>query len=58
MAIEPVTQVWLNHGRAFLVDVWRRFVDDRCLESAATLSYASLWALVPLFLFGARRGST
>jgi membrane protein len=31
-----------------MVDVWRRFVDDRCLESAATLSYASLLALVPL----------
>jgi membrane protein len=28
--------------------VWRRFVDDRCLGIAATLSFTSLFALVPL----------
>jgi membrane protein len=28
--------------------VWRRFVDDRCLGIASTLSYTSLLALVPL----------
>ncbi len=28
--------------------VWRRFVDDRCFQSAGALSYGSLLALVPL----------
>ncbi len=32
----------------FLAYVWRRFVDDRCLGIASTLSYTSLLALVPL----------
>ncbi len=31
MSTEPVAQVWLKHGRAFMAYVWRRFVDDRCL---------------------------
>ncbi len=48
MFTEPVAQVWLKHGCAFMAYVWRRFVDDRCLGIAATLSYTSLLALVPL----------
>ncbi len=48
MTTEPVAQVWLKHGSAFMAYVWRRFVDDRCLGIAATLSYTSLLALVPL----------
>ncbi len=28
---------------------WRRFLADRCLQSAAALSYSSLLAIVPLF---------
>ena len=48
MFTEPVAKVWLKHGRAFMADVWQRFVNDRCLGIAATLSYASLLALVPL----------
>ena len=48
MSTEPVAQVRLKHGRAFMAYVWRRFVDDHCLGMAATLSYASLLALVPL----------
>ncbi len=48
MSTEPVAQVWLKHGRAFMAYVWRRFVDDRCLGIAATLSFTSLFALVPL----------
>ncbi len=48
MSTEPVAQVWLKHGCAFMAYVWRRFVDDRCLGIASTLSYTSLLALVPL----------
>ncbi len=33
---------------AFLAFVWRRFLDDRCLEIASSLSYTSVVALVPL----------
>ncbi|MCH7486920.1 MAG: YihY family inner membrane protein [Proteobacteria bacterium] len=48
MSTEPVAQSWLKQGRAFLAYAWKRFVDDRCLGIAATLSYTSLLALVPL----------
>ncbi len=48
MSIEPVARVWLTHGRAFLAYALKRFVDDRCPGIAATLSYTSLLALVPL----------
>jgi membrane protein len=48
MSTELVAQVWLKHGRAFIAYVWRRFVDDRCLGIAATLSYTTLLAVVPL----------
>lgn len=33
---------------AFMRFVWRRFLDDRCLETASALSYTSVVALVPL----------
>lgn len=36
--------------RAFGAFVWRRFIDDRCLESAGALSYTTLFALVPLLV--------
>ncbi len=41
--------------RAFAAFVWRRFLDDRCLESAGALSYTTLFSLVPLLVaaFGA-----
>jgi membrane protein len=35
-------------GRRFLAYVWRRFDDDGCLRMAASLSYTSLLAIVPL----------
>ncbi len=40
--------------RQLLAHVWRHFVEDRCLEEAASLSYTSLLALVPLLavIFG------
>ena len=34
--------------RAFGLFVWRRFVDDRCFETAGALSYTTLFAVVPL----------
>lgn len=48
MSTEPVAPVWLKQGRAFLAYALKRFVDDRCPGIAATLSYTSLLALVPL----------
>ena len=48
MSTEPVAPVWLEQGRAFLAYALKRFVDDRCPGIAATLSYTSLLALVPL----------
>ncbi len=48
MSTEPVARIWLTQGRAFLAYVLKRFVDDRCPGIAATLSYTSLLALVPL----------
>ena len=52
MSTEPVARIWLTHGRAFLAYVLKRFVDDRCPGIAATLSYTSLLALVPLTAIG------
>ncbi len=34
--------------RAFGKFVWRRFVDDKCFETAGALSYTTLFAIVPL----------
>lgn len=48
MSTEPAAKVWLKQGLAFMAYVWRRLVDERCLGIAATLSYTSLLALVPL----------
>ncbi|HLB80798.1 MAG TPA: YihY family inner membrane protein [Dongiaceae bacterium] len=39
----------LTAAAGFVGFAWRRFVDDRCLHSAAALSYSSLLAIVPLF---------
>ncbi|WP_440221660.1 virulence factor BrkB family protein [Dokdonella sp. MW10] len=33
---------------AFLRFTWKRFVEDRCLQTAGALSYTTLFALVPL----------
>ncbi|HEX7340401.1 MAG TPA: YihY family inner membrane protein [Rhodanobacteraceae bacterium] len=37
-----------DRARAFGLFVWRRFVDDKCFETAGALSYTTLFALVPL----------
>jgi len=39
---------WSETGRRFSVDVYRRFVDDRCIRVASSLSFTTLLALVPL----------
>lgn len=40
--------VRLDEVRPFAGYVWRRFSDDRCMRMAASLSYTSLLAVVPL----------
>lgn len=37
-----------DHAVAFVRHLWRRFVDDKCFETAGALSYTTLFALVPL----------
>jgi len=34
--------------RTFSVFVWKRYLEDRCFETAGVLAYASVFALVPL----------
>jgi membrane protein len=43
---------WIEHGKTFSIMFWRRFGEDRCLTVAASLSYTSLLALVPLMTIG------
>lgn len=45
-------QSWIARGKDFLVLLWKRFEEDRCLTVAASLSYTSLLALVPLMTIG------
>lgn len=44
----------LGRARRLAAHVWKHFKDDRCFEEAASLSYTSLLALVPLLavIFG------
>ena len=42
------TELDRERARAFGRFVWKRFVEDRCFESAGALAYATLFALVPL----------
>lgn len=47
----PLVQRWLRRAkaaRAFATFVWQRFWDDRCLEAAGSLSYTTIFSLVPL----------
>ena len=37
-----------SHFIPWLQYLWRRFIDDECMRSAAALTYMSLFALVPL----------
>ncbi len=37
-----------SHVIPWLQYLWRRFIDDECMRSAAALTYMSLFALVPL----------
>jgi membrane protein len=39
----------LKRGRRLARHVWKHFQEDRCFEEAASLSYTSLLAMVPLF---------
>ena len=46
------TKASLEQGFAFVAYVCKRYAEDRCLGIAATLSYTSLLALVPLAAIG------
>jgi membrane protein len=53
MSYRDTLRRWYNEldrerARAFGKFVWRRFLEDRCFESAGALAYATLFALVPL----------
>jgi membrane protein len=53
MTLAATLQRWYadfdrERARAFGVFLWRRFLEDRCFESAGALAYATLFALVPL----------
>jgi membrane protein len=39
----------LKRGKRLARHVWKHFQEDRCFEEAASLSYTSLLAMVPLF---------
>jgi membrane protein len=45
----PATVALLNHIFQYLRFIARRFVEDRCLTVAGSLTYTSLLALVPVF---------
>lgn len=53
MALSATVQRWIigfnrERARAFGWFLWRRFLEDRCFESAGALAYATLFAVVPL----------
>ena len=52
MTLLSHTRQWLDARRdrsgAFVRFLTRRFIEDRCFDSAATLAYATLFAAVPL----------
>lgn len=48
----PALRARAEDAAAFAGYAWRRFWDDRCLRVAASLSYTTLLALVPLMAIG------
>ena len=52
MSLLQTSREWIDARRdkahAFVRFLLRRFIEDRCLDSAATLAYATLFAAVPL----------
>lgn len=45
---ERIPELWFERANAFRRFLWRRFVEDRCFETAALLAYGTLFAAVPL----------
>jgi membrane protein len=45
---EHIPDLWYERANAFGRFLWQRFVEDRCIETAAVLSYGTLFAAVPL----------
>jgi membrane protein len=50
--MEKVLNLWFDHALSFAAYVGRRFSGDQCLRVAASLSYTSLLAIVPLSAIG------
>ncbi|PKM08381.1 MAG: hypothetical protein CVV15_09380, partial [Gammaproteobacteria bacterium HGW-Gammaproteobacteria-5] len=46
--LESIGEVHRERVQAFARFLARRFVDDRCFETAGALSYTTVFALVPL----------
>ena len=42
-----VLQFW-SYFQSFVTAVIKRFLDNRCIENAAALTYTTLFAVVPL----------
>ncbi|MCK7594325.1 YihY family inner membrane protein [Pseudomarimonas salicorniae] len=45
---ERIPDLWYERAHAFGRFLWQRFLEDRCFETAAVLSYGTLFAAVPL----------
>lgn len=43
-----IPDLWYERAHSFGRFLWRRFVEDRCFETAAVLAYGTLFAAVPL----------
>lgn len=44
----PLSRTWRERALAFARFVWHRFVDEQCFAAAGTLSFTTVFALVPL----------
>jgi membrane protein len=45
---QRIPDLWYERTQSFGLFLWRRFVEDRCFETAAVLAYGTLFAAVPL----------
>lgn len=45
---ERIPDLWYERAQSFGLFLWRRFIEDRCFETAAVLAYGTLFAAVPL----------
>ncbi len=45
---QRIPDLWYERAQSFGLFLWRRFIEDRCFETAAVLAYGTLFAAVPL----------